>query len=84
MDHSLTEYAAIKHAATRERYEMEETGLMMDFPRIVIRGICDYADSHKNKESQGFAAMAAAGAAKHLLRYIAPKPSRPKGLLTKS
>jgi nucleoside phosphorylase len=28
--------------------EMEAAGLMNDFPCIVIRGICDYADSHKN------------------------------------
>lgn len=29
--------------------EMEAAGLMVNFPCIVIRGICDYADSHKNK-----------------------------------
>lgn len=29
-------------------FEMEAAGLMNDFPCIVIRGICDYADSHKN------------------------------------
>jgi nucleoside phosphorylase len=28
--------------------EMEAAGLMNPFPCIVIRGICDYADSHKN------------------------------------
>ena len=28
--------------------EMEAAGLMNDFPCIVIRGVCDYADSHKN------------------------------------
>jgi nucleoside phosphorylase len=30
--------------------EMEAAGLMNNFPCIVIRGICDYADSHKNKD----------------------------------
>jgi nucleoside phosphorylase len=30
--------------------EMEAAGLMDNFPCIVIRGICDYADSHKNKD----------------------------------
>jgi hypothetical protein len=29
--------------------EMEAAGLMDSFPCLVIRGICDYADSHKNK-----------------------------------
>lgn len=43
---------------------------MMDFPCIVIRGICDYADSHKNKQWQGYAALAAASYTKELLSYI--------------
>ncbi|KGO66230.1 Nucleoside phosphorylase [Penicillium italicum] len=30
-------------------FEMEAAGLMNDFPCLVIRGICDYSDSHKNK-----------------------------------
>ena len=30
-------------------FEMEAAGLMNTFPCLVIRGICDYADSHKNK-----------------------------------
>ncbi|KAF7543931.1 hypothetical protein G7Z17_g10343 [Cylindrodendrum hubeiense] len=51
-------------------FEMEAAGLMNHFPCLVIRGICDYADSHKNKEWQGFAAMAAAAYAKDLLRQI--------------
>src|SRR5258706_11972758 len=29
-------------------FEMEAAGLMDNFPCLVIRGICDYADSHKN------------------------------------
>ena len=41
-------------------FEMEAAGLMNHFPCVVIRGICDYSDSHKNKEWQGYAAMAAA------------------------
>ncbi|PMB65573.1 hypothetical protein BM221_008934 [Beauveria bassiana] len=51
-------------------FEMEAAGLMNRFPCIVIRGICDYADSHKNKKWQGYAAMAAAAYAKDLLRRI--------------
>lgn len=30
--------------------DMEAAGLLNDFPCLVVRGICDYADSHKNKE----------------------------------
>ncbi|KAK6350646.1 hypothetical protein TWF718_003833 [Orbilia javanica] len=48
-------------------FEMEAAGLMNQFPCLVIRGICDYSDSHKNKEWQGYAAMAAAAYAKDLL-----------------
>ncbi|KAI6777532.1 uncharacterized protein J7T54_002730, partial [Emericellopsis cladophorae] len=53
-------------------FEMEAAGLMNHFPCLVIRGICDYADSHKNKEWQGYAAMVAAAYAKDLLRKISP------------
>ncbi|KAH7231086.1 hypothetical protein BKA59DRAFT_322137 [Fusarium tricinctum] len=53
-------------------FEMEAAGLMNHFPCLVIRGICDYCDSHKNKEWQGFAAMVAAAYAKDLLRQIPP------------
>ncbi|KAL4783423.1 ankyrin [Aspergillus varians] len=54
-------------------FEMEAAGLMNHFPCLVIRGICDYSDSHKNKEWQGFAAMVAAAYVKDLLRQIHPK-----------
>ena len=53
-------------------FEMEAAGLMNHFPCLVIRGICDYSDSHKNKEWQGYAAMAAAAYAKDLLHRIPP------------
>ncbi|KAH7113480.1 hypothetical protein B0J13DRAFT_533856 [Dactylonectria estremocensis] len=53
-------------------FEMEAAGLMNHFPCLVIRGICDYSDSHKNKEWQGYAAMAAAAYAKDLLLRIPP------------
>ncbi|KAH7173109.1 hypothetical protein DER46DRAFT_596919 [Fusarium sp. MPI-SDFR-AT-0072] len=52
-------------------FEMEAAGLMNHFPCLVIRGICDYSDSHKNKEWQGYAAMVAAAYAKDLLCRIA-------------
>jgi nucleoside phosphorylase len=53
-------------------FDMEAAGLMNHFPCLVIRGICDYSDSHKNKEWQGYAAMAAAAYAKDLLCRILP------------
>jgi hypothetical protein len=45
-------------------------GLMDSFPCLVIRGICDYADSHKNKIWQSYAAATAAAYAKELLLVI--------------
>ena len=71
----------MKDASVRDRlaaekdvlcFEMEAAGLMNHFPCLVIRGICDYSDSHKNKEWQGYAAMAAAAYAKDLLCRIPP------------
>ncbi|KAK4161631.1 nucleoside phosphorylase domain-containing protein [Cladorrhinum sp. PSN259] len=53
-------------------FEMEASGLVNHFPCLIIRGICDYSDSHKNKEWQGFAAMVAAAYARDLLLRIPP------------
>ncbi|KAI1439483.1 hypothetical protein F5Y02DRAFT_425549 [Annulohypoxylon stygium] len=53
-------------------FEMEAAGLMNHFPCLVIRGICDYCDTHKNTSWQGYAALAAAAYAKDLLNQIAP------------
>ena len=69
----------LKNAAEREALkrrlkiicvEMEAAGLMETFPCLVIRGICDYADSHKNKKWQRYAAAAAAAYMKELLVSI--------------
>jgi nucleoside phosphorylase len=60
-------YAKEKHILC---FEMEAAGIMNQFPCLVIRGICDYSDSHKNKDWQGYAAMAAAAYAKDLLGEI--------------
>jgi nucleoside phosphorylase len=51
-------------------FEMEAAGVMEEHPCVVIRGICDYADSHKNKGWQNFAAATAAACAKALLLMI--------------
>lgn len=50
--------------------EMEAAGLMDEYPCLVIRGICDYADSHKNKRWQPYAAVTAAAYMKELLSVI--------------
>jgi nucleoside phosphorylase len=69
----------IRDGPTRDRlmrehkmlcFEMEAAGLMNEFPCIVVRGICDYSDSHKNKEWQSYAAATAASYAKELLSVI--------------
>ncbi|KAF3177484.1 hypothetical protein TWF788_007687 [Orbilia oligospora] len=71
----------IKHGITRDRigndsgaicFEMEAAGLMDHCPCLVIRGICDYSDSHKNKRWQPYAALTAAAYTKELLSQIVP------------
>jgi hypothetical protein len=68
-----------RSAETRDRlakeygiicFEMEAAGLMSQLPCLVIRGICDYSDSHKNKQWQGYAALTAAAYAKVLLSTV--------------
>ncbi|KAL2859131.1 violaceus kinesin [Aspergillus lucknowensis] len=51
-------------------FEMEAAGLMDEIPSLVIRGICDYCDSHKHKEWQPYAAFVAAAYAKALLMQV--------------
>ncbi|KLJ06283.1 hypothetical protein EMPG_09287 [Blastomyces silverae] len=53
-------------------FEMEAAGLMNHFPCLVVRGICDYSDSHKNDEWQRYAAMVAAAYARDLLYRLRP------------
>jgi nucleoside phosphorylase len=55
-------------------FEMEAAGVMDEYPCVVVRGICDYADSHKNKGWQRYAAATAAAYAKELLRSIPSGP----------
>ncbi|GKT51104.1 uncharacterized protein ColSpa_11285 [Colletotrichum spaethianum] len=71
----------MKHAKTRDRiaeeldvvcFEMEAAGLMDSFPCLVVRGICDYSDSHKAKLWQRYAAATAAAYTKELLSIITP------------
>ncbi|KGO42437.1 NACHT nucleoside triphosphatase [Penicillium expansum] len=71
----------VKDAAARDRivadigedcmcFEMEAAGLMNHFPCLVIRGICDYADAHKNDQWQRYASATAAAYTKELLSYV--------------
>lgn len=50
--------------------EIEAAGLINHLPCLVVRGICDYADSHKNDAWHGYAAVTAAAYAKELLSVI--------------
>ncbi|KAF7122852.1 hypothetical protein CNMCM5793_000962 [Aspergillus hiratsukae] len=54
-------------------FDMEAAGLMNNFPCLVIRGISDYADTHKNDLWQPYAALTAAAYAKDLLALIQPQ-----------
>jgi len=51
-------------------FEMEATGALADFPCIVISGISDYCDSHKNDQWHGYAAAAAAAHARQLFFHM--------------
>jgi nucleoside phosphorylase len=51
-------------------FEMEAAGIMNVIPSLIIREICDYSDSHKSKDWQGYAAVTAAAYAKDLLGEI--------------
>lgn len=69
----------VKHAPTRDIIgvthnaiclEMAASGLMNNFPCVVIRGISDYADSHENDQWHRYAAASAAACAKELLLFV--------------
>ncbi|KAK6543455.1 hypothetical protein TWF694_000201 [Orbilia ellipsospora] len=74
--------SVIKDARIRDRladehkllcFEMEAAGLMNNVPCLVIRGICDYADSQKNDNWHKYAALTAAAYARELLCVLKPK-----------
>jgi hypothetical protein len=53
---------------------MEGVGVWGKFNCLVIKGVCDYADSHKSKTWQDYAAVVAAAVAKEILRqYVTPQ-----------
>ncbi|KLO86267.1 related to ankyrin 3 [Fusarium fujikuroi] len=53
-------------------FEMEGAGIWDTFPYIIIKGGCDYADSHKTKAWQRYAAATAAACAKAFLSFWNP------------
>ncbi|KAK8052793.1 hypothetical protein PG996_012094 [Apiospora saccharicola] len=70
----------IKNPEDRERlrrgyqgavcFEMEAAGIMNEIPCLVIRGICDYADTHKQDGWHYYAAAAAAAYCKAVLLRV--------------
>ncbi|RKL43739.1 hypothetical protein BFJ70_g4054 [Fusarium oxysporum] len=48
---------------------MESAGVWDSLPCLVVKGACDYADSHKAKASQNYAAATAAACTKAILRH---------------
>ena len=51
-------------------FEMEGAGAWDEIPCIVVKGVCDFSDSHKNQAWQDYAAATAAAVGKALLeRY---------------
>lgn len=77
-----SENQIMKDALIRDKFAMERGVLCFDIgaagiinrvPCLVIRGICDYSDSHKNKWWLGYAAMTAAAYSKALLHRVIPE-----------
>lgn len=65
----------------RDKYEaicveMEAAGIVDTFGCLVIRGICDYADSFKNDQWHHYAALVAAAYAKELLYFLSSPCTR--------
>lgn len=70
----------IKDGPTRDRlseelggvlcFEMEAAGIMNFCQCLVVRGIGNYADSHKNKTWQPYAAATAAACAKWVMSFV--------------
>jgi hypothetical protein len=62
--------------ARREKvigFKMEGAGIWDNIPCIIIKGVCDYADTHKNKLWQAYAAATGASVAKAFLEYWVPE-----------
>ncbi|KAK6532777.1 hypothetical protein TWF281_006953 [Arthrobotrys megalospora] len=84
----LSGNSLIKSADARDRLakrfhnamciETEAAGVIDNERCLVIRGISDYADSHKNESWQSYAAAAAAAFAREYLYTVRPLPTEAK------
>jgi nucleoside phosphorylase len=78
----------IKSAAHRDRiakqknviaFKMKGAGIWDEMPCVMVKDVCDYADCHKHKKWQNFAAAMAAAAAKAILeRYTQTDRKKPE------
>ncbi|KAK6339372.1 hypothetical protein TWF718_008792 [Orbilia javanica] len=59
-------------------FEMEGAGVWDNLSCIIIKGVCDYCDSHKNKNWQDFASATAASAMKALLERYGRRDRSPR------
>jgi hypothetical protein len=76
----VLENQVIKNGGTRDRisaeldrilyFKIEAAGLAIISPYAMIRGICDYTDSYKNKNWQPYTAAIIAAVIKELLLII--------------
>ncbi|KAJ5776456.1 uncharacterized protein N7511_001467 [Penicillium nucicola] len=72
--HHLTRHGATRDEIAQKHgilcFETEATGLRDTAQYLVIRGICDYADSHRSELWHAYAAAAATAYAKEVLSFI--------------
>ncbi|KAI0537061.1 purine and uridine phosphorylase [Xylaria digitata] len=61
-------------------FETEGAGIWDSFPCVVIKGVCNYADSHKTKAWQRYAGATAAACLKAFLEFWIPSPSFVPGM----
>lgn len=54
-------------------FDIQGAGVRDNVPCITIKGVCDYADSHKSRSWQPYAAATGASAAKAFLEYWRPE-----------
>ncbi|KAJ5347797.1 uncharacterized protein N7506_001050 [Penicillium brevicompactum] len=54
-------------------YILDTPDWVFHFPCLLVRGISDYCDSHKNRVWWGYASIVAAACAKDLLKHINPR-----------
>lgn len=52
-------------------FEMEGAGIWEEVPSLIIKGVFDYGDSHKNKRWQAFASATAACTARAVIEQLA-------------